>query len=181
MATRAARTITDQRPHTLACDYRCSLGLCCGSAVPVDVDDEVGRREGLHVSRSASRCGRNERHRASCHEDLAALHRKHVTCGLSVPRSRPVLSYPAKPWSASGGRAELSIHLSIHHALLHDVQRDQTRRTPKLSRSDAIQGDSLRSTRPHSQTAGRRFDPCRGRNTHCRGRNTLPGAPRRTR
>ena len=50
----------------------------------------------------------------------------------------------------AGGRPKLSIHLSIHHALLHDVQRDQTRRRQKLSRSDAIQGDSLRPTRPHS-------------------------------
>ena len=50
---------------------------------------------------------------------------------------------------AGVGPRKLSIHLSIYCALLHDVQRDQTRRTPKLSRSDAIQGDSLRPSRPH--------------------------------
>jgi hypothetical protein len=70
--------------------------------------------------------------------------------------SRPTVT-PSS--GAVGGPRETSTW--IYAALLHDVQRDQTRRTPKLSRSDAIQGDSLRPTRPHHRRS--QVDPCRGR------------------
>jgi len=69
---------------------------------------------------------------------------------LIRPTVTPFLTPSPKQRPTVVRRRKLSIHLSIYCAPLHDVQRDQTRRQPKMSSSDAIQGDSLRPSRPHS-------------------------------
>ena len=62
--------------------------------------------------------------------DLVVRRRvRRVTCGLSDPRSRAPSSVVSRPCLLATGDRKLSIHLSIYCALLHDVQRDQTRRT----------------------------------------------------
>ena len=79
-----------------------------------------------------------------------------------------------KPTLTAGGFSErlmrrtisprtLSIHLSIYGARLHDVQRDQTRKTLKVSRPDATRNDSTSRAGPHSSIPGRRFEPSRVR------------------
>jgi hypothetical protein len=91
--------------------------------------------------RSVSRADRSLNLRWNCRAVRAAVYQTH---GHS--RSDAL----GCPTADGDRRRKLSIHLSIYCALLHDVQRDQTRRRQKLSRSDAIQGDSLRPTRAHS-------------------------------